>query len=172
MGLAPDGELTLSPLPRVRDRQLDELTPAADLETALAQSLDLHLMRKEMEDAKEDLDDMESGYQKDMAQHAYNAQGYNYEAKVSSMELAFFNLVQAIEDDRQLLTAAEQALRMAEQTYAAEQVKHERGMISDSALLTAATAVEDARSKVAACADNLFASYNNYRWAVNGLPLA
>ena len=64
-------------------------------------------------------------------------------------------------------TRAETALALEEASYAAAQLKHSQGTISQNALLTAADELESARDAVNSAAIDLFSAYNNYRWAVD-----
>ena len=169
VGESPMQQLTLQPLPRVTQEQLDAMDFEADLETAKQNSLDLYLRQKEVDDAKEAWDDAPSGYQKDMAAHDYNAIVYTKDAAVQSFELAFFNLSVSVSDNAQLLEAAQSALEFAQKDYEAALVKHERGMISDNELATQQETLEAAESKVGSCADNLLSAYNSYQWALRGI---
>ena len=169
VGESPTQQLTLQPLPRVTQEQLDAMDFEADLETAKQNSLDLYLRQKEVADAKEAWEDAPSGYQKDMAEHDYNAIVYTKDAAIQSFELAFFNLSVSVSDNAQLLEAARSALEFAQKDYEAALVKHERGMISDNELATQQETLEAAASKVDSCADNLLSAYNNYQWALRGI---
>lgn len=153
VGESPTQQLTLQPLPRVTQEQLDAMDFEADLETAKQNSLDLYLRQKEVDDAKEAWDDAPSGYQKDMAEHNYNAIVYTKDAAIQSFELAFFNLSVSVSDNAQLLEAARSALEFAQKDYEAALVKHERGMISDNELATQQETLEAAASKVDSRAD-------------------
>ena len=169
VGESPTQQLTLQPLPRVTQEQLDAMDFEADLETAKQNSLDLYLRQKEVADAKEAWEDAPSGYQKDMAEHDDNAIVYTKDAAIQSFELAFFNLSVSVSDNAQLLEAARSALEFAQKDYEAALVKHERGMISDNELATQQETLEAAASKVDSCADNLLSAYNNYQWALRGI---
>lgn len=169
VGESPTQQLTLQPLPRVTQEQLDAMDFEADLETAKQNSLDLYLRQKEVADAKEAWEDAPSGYQKDMAEHDYSAIVYTKDAAIQSFELAFFNLSVSVSDNAQLLEAARSALEFAQKDYEAALVKHERGMISDNELATQQETLEAAASKVDSCADNLLSAYNNYQWALRGI---
>lgn len=169
VGESPTQTCTLLPLPAVTQEQLDAMDIEADLALAKENSLALYLRQKEVDDAKEKWEDASSGYQKDMAEHDYNAIVYSKDAAIQSFELSFLNLSRTVTDNAQLLEAAKESLAFEQQNHEAALLKHERGMISDNELATADEALEAARSKVSACSDSLLSAYNNYQWAMRGI---
>ena len=166
------GELRLQPLPRVTAEELAAMDLEADLKEAVKHSYDIFSAGQSMDKAEESFNEAWDAYDKDdyrylSAKHARQAARYTYDAAVLNFEMGFRALYRQVQDYRQILTAAETALALEEASYAAAQLKHSQGIISQNALLTAADELETARDTVNSAAIDLFSAYNNYRWAVD-----
>ena len=86
---------------------------------------------------------------------------------MQNFELGLRNLYLKVQDYQQVLSAARTALAVEQSSYAAAQLKHEQGGISANALLEAKEKVQEAQEKVSSAENDLFSSYNTYRWAVD-----
>ena len=145
---------------------------AADLETAKKNSYDLFSSRRAMDEADDAFGDACVDYDSDdyqyiTARHSLRAAQYTYEAAVQSFEVSFRALYLQVLDYKQILDAAETALALEQASYAAAQLKHTQGSISQNALLTAEDELKAAQDTVDTTAIDLFSAYNNYRWAVD-----
>lgn len=167
LGVEPTGVLTLAPLPESETAERD---PEADLAAAKETSWALYSAELTLEDAREEWkdakDDHPTGYQRDMADHAWNAAQIQYESTVKEFEAGFQSLCRTLENDERALANQESALRYQENQLALAQVRYGLGLISRYALLNAQDAVETARSQVKAAKLQLFTDQNRYRNAV------
>ena len=166
------GAIRLQDLPRVTGEELAAMDMEADLKQAVKHSYDIFSASRAMDEAEDAFDEAWDAYDKDdyrylAAKHARQAAEYTYDAAVLNFEMGFRALYRQVQDYRQILSAAETALALEEASYAAAQLKHSQGTISQNALLTAADELETARDTVNSAAIDLFSAYNNYRWAVD-----
>ena len=168
------GTIRPQPLPRVSGKELASMNLEKDLETARANSYTLFAAQRTLDDAKETYKDSVKGINKSevnpdyvMAKHTLDSAQYTYEASIQSFESGFRTLYLQVKDCKQILDAAEVALAVERDSYAAAQLKHEQGTLSHSKLLDAADELATAEEKVETSAINLFSAYNDYRWAVD-----
>ena len=166
------GAIRLQDLPRVTGEELAAMDLEADLKQAVKHSYDIFSAGQAMDKAEDAFDQAWDAYDKDdyrylAAKQSRQAAGYTYDAAVLNFEMGFRTLYRQVQDYRQILSAAETALALEEASYAAAQLKHSQGTISQNALLTAADELETARDAVNSAAIDLFSAYNNYRWAVD-----
>ncbi len=167
MGLTPDGELTIGPVPTLDGGTFDAIDAEKDVETAKSAS-------RALKDAKEVFDDaqklwwekMGSGkpgtYKYQMDEHAYNAAKLTYEAEVERFETAFDTLCRTIETSRLNLASKTEAAKHAADVLDAKQVSFDKGMISRNKLLEAKDALEAAVGEEEAARLKLFQDYLAY----------
>ena len=166
------GAIQLQDLPRVTGEELAAMDLEADLKKAVAHSYDIFSAGQAMDKAEDAFDQAWDAYDSDdyrylAAKQSRRAAEYTYDAALLNFEMGFRSLYRQVQDYRQILSAAETALALEEASYAAAQLKHSQGTISQNALLTAADELESARDAVNSAAIDLFSAYNNYRWAVD-----
>ena len=166
------GTIRLQDLPRVTGEELAAMDLEADLKKAVAHSYDIFSASQAMDKAEDAFDQAWDAYDSDdyrylAAKQSRRAAEYTYDAAVLNFEMGFRTLYRQVQDYRQILSAAETALALEEASYAAAQLRHSQGTISQNALLTAADELESARDAVNSAAIDLFSAYNNYRWAVD-----
>ena len=174
VGAELTGEIQLRPLPRVSDKDLASMNLEQDLETAKANSYSLFAAGRTLEDAREAYKDAgkANGYNEKMyeyasAIHTWEAAQYTHAATIQGFESGFRTLYLQVKDCGQILNAAEVALAVERDSYAAAQLKYEQGTISHNKLLDAADELATAEEKVETAANDLFSAYNKYRWAVD-----
>jgi len=168
------GDLTLAPLPKVEQADLDAMEEQTDLEQAKAASYSLHEAQVTYEDAEEAYKDAvdeygekSTEYQFTQAKHTWKSAQLSYQSAHRNFELSFRTLYRQVKDYEQVLEAAKSALEFQKKSYAASELKYEQGRISRNALLDAADQLATAEEKVTAAETDLFVGYNNYRWAVD-----
>lgn len=172
LGAELTGEIQLQPLTRVTAVQLNAMDLEQDLTKAKENSYALYAAKRTLDDAKDDFEDAKDDYgvrdyQYAMAQHNWQSAQYTHDATVQSFENSFRTLYYQVKDYWQILGAAETALAVEETSLAAAQLKYEQGTISYNKLLDAQDELAAARDQVDTAAIDLFAAYNNYRWAVD-----
>ena len=86
---------------------------------------------------------------------------------MQNFELGLRNLYLKVKDNQQVLAAARTALAAENDNFAVAQLKHSQGNLSQNALLEAQDKVAEAQEKVSGAENDLFSSYNTYRWAVD-----
>lgn len=174
LGAELTGKLQLQALERVSGQQLSAMSLEQDLAAAKEASYDLFAARRTLDDAKEAYE--EAGdeynyntkhYEYGMAQHTWQAAQYTYDATVQTFESSFRSLYNQVKDYQQVLAAAETALAVEKDSFAAAQLKYEQGTISENALLTAQDELAAAQDTVDGATIDLFTAYHNYRWAVD-----
>ena len=173
LGAEQTGEITLGAVPEVREKDLAAMDLEKDLLAYKTQSYDLYAAAKTLEDAKDDYDDAgkEYGYRMDKlefarASHNWQAAQYTYNDSVQNYELKFRTLFAQVGDYKQIYDAAKVSLESEKASYAASELKYQQGTISKNALLSAQDSLKEAEDKVTSAANDLFASYNTYCWAV------
>ncbi len=173
LGAEITGTSTLTPLPVVTQKQLDQMDLEADLDHARAASYELLSARRTYEDAEAEYKDLLDRYSPDSKEHEYKAglhtwesAKYNYAAAQDGFELKFRTLFNQVKDFTQVLTAAQTALALEQDHYATAQLTYEQGTISHNKLLEAEDKLNEAKDKVASTQLDLFSAYHNYRWAV------
>lgn len=176
IGAEISGGISLGALPAVSRQDLDAMDLEQDLESAKANSWDLYQATETMKDELEKYNNMggDSALETRMnetrfkqALHNWRSAKYTYDNKVQNFELSLRSLYLKVQDYRQILSAARISLAAEQDKYAAAQLKHEQGSISANALLEAGEKVQEAREKVSSAENDLFSSYNTYRWAVD-----
>lgn len=164
-GVALDGTLALSPLPKVTDAQLAAMDLTADLARAKDASYALESARKTRDESVEQAE-AGAAYGVPGAQNAADAARYTYESTALNFELSLRTLYAQVKDDAQALAAKRAALAAEEQNYAASALQFEQGRISANALADAADTLAEAKDAVAAAERTLFSDYRSYHWAV------
>lgn len=174
VGLEPTGTLKLSEVPDITAEQLAAMNYTADLAAARETSYAVYDAGETLEDAKDNYRDAVQAYGPDStryefisAQHTWQAAQYTYQASLQSFDLSFQSAYDLVGDYRQILGASETALRLAENTYASEEVKYRQGNLSKNGLLDAQDDLKDAEAAVVTAKHNLFTAYRTYWWAVN-----
>ena len=171
MGEVPDGSLVLTEVPDVTQHQLDAIRFDEDLVKAKEASYTLYNAARTVEKAEDDMDTArkdhgKKSYQYQMAEHAYQSAVYQQTAAISSFELSFQNLYQAIAPAQATLAVKEGDLIYQEQACAAAELKYQQGNISANSLQEAVNARESARRDVEAARLDLFTAYHAYQQAV------
>ncbi len=171
MGEVPDGNLSLVEVPEVTQSQLDAISYDGDLVKAKEASYNLYNAARTVEKAEDEMDTArkehgKNSYQYRMAEHAYQSAVYQQTAAISSFELSFQNLYQAIAPAQATLAVKEGDLIYQEQACAAAELKYQQGNISANALQEAVNARESARRDVEAARLDLFTAYHAYKQAV------
>ena len=170
------GEIALGALPAVTREDLDGMDLEQDLETAKENSWELYQASETCKDARKEYTDKGGDYaydykQKNLeymrARHSWFAAKYNYNNAVQNFELNLRNLYLKVLDYKQVLDASRTALAVEQDNYAAAQLKYSQGNLSQNALLEAEDKVKEARQKTDSAENDLFSSYNTYRWAVD-----
>jgi len=176
LGADITGKISLGALPKVTQKDLDSMDLEADLETAKANSWDIYQATETMQDELDTYNGCggEFGYtyKKDddsymRARHNWYTAKYTYDNTIQSFELGLRKLYLQVMDYKQVLDAARTALAVEQDNYAAAQLKHSQGKLSQNALLEAEDKLKEAREKVAGGENDLFSAYNTYRWAVD-----
>ena len=176
IGAEITGEISMSPLPTVTQEELDSMNLEQDLETAKENSWDLYQATETMKeerkkyynvggDAASDFQKKTENYKR--VKHTWMAAKYTYDNTVRNFELGLRNLYLKVRDYQQVLAAARTTLAVKRDSYAAAQLKYQQGAISANALLEAEDDLKEARETVAGAENDLFSSYNTYRWAVD-----
>lgn len=173
IGAEQTGEIVLGKVPEVTDKQLAAMDLEADLLTYKAQSYDLYDAAKTLEDAQETYKDdatkygyNEKKYEFRTAKRTWETAQYTYNNTLQNYELKFRTLYAKVQDYKQILDAAKVSLECEKASCSAAQLRYEQGTISANALLDAKDSLREAEEKVQTASNDLFSSYNNYRWAV------
>lgn len=173
IGAEQTGKIALGAVPAVTARQLEAMDLEADLETAKGLSYQLYDAKLTLEDAREDYMDeanrygfkeTRQGYRN--AKRTWDAAQYTYNDTVQNYELKFRSLHAQVLDCKQVLDTARVSLESQKASYAASELKYRQGTISQYALLEAKDELSKAEDAVSAAANELFATYNTYCWAV------
>ena len=173
IGAEQTGEIVLGKVPEVTDKQLAAMDLEADLLTYKAKSYDLYDAAKTLEDAQETYKDdadkygyNEKKYEFRTAKRTWETAQYTYNNTLQNYELKFRTLYAQVQDYKQILDAAKVSLECEKASYAAAELRHDQGTISANALLDAKDSLQEAEEKVRTASNDLFSSYNTYRWAV------
>ena len=173
LGAERDGELQLGPVPEVTEQQLSAMNVEKDLLEAKAKSYDLYAAAQTLEDAQETYKEAgkNNGYNTDNVQflkekHNWQAAQYTYNNSIQEYELKFRTLYAQVLDHQQIWNASKVSLETEKLNFAASELKYQQGTISLNAYLTAQDDLKAAEETVLTAANDLFASYNSYRWAV------
>lgn len=173
VGLEPTGTLQLAEVDAVSQAQIDAMSYDADLASAKEKSYTLYDAAESLEDARDNYQDAvqtygsnEKRYEFVSAQHTWQAAQYTYQAAIRSFELEFRSAYDRVGDYRQVLSAAETALDLAKDTYAAQETKYRQGNLPQNKLLDAQDELHKAEAAVLTARHNLFTAYRTYWWAV------
>ena len=166
LGAEQTGEIKLGSVPAVTAAQLESMDLEADLEAAKKASYELYAARQALSDSYGPMAGPGGvGNAAQTARHTYLAGRYTYENTIQNYELKFRTLYSQVRDNKQILDAAQVSLAYQESAYAVQELKYQQGNISHNALLQAADSLSEAKEAVRTASENLFASYNSYRWA-------
>lgn len=176
IGAELTGNISMGPLPSVTQGELDGMDLEQDLEKAKQASWDLYQATETMKDERKKYNDMggdiaatyvtvSESYKR--TRHNWLSAKYTYENTVQNFELGLRNLYLKVQDYQQILTASRVSLAVEQDSYAAASLKHQQGSISANALLEAEDELKAAQEAVAKAENDLFSSYNTYRWAVD-----
>lgn len=157
------GKIQLGTLPAVTADQLNAINVEEDLKKVLRRSYDVIAT----DNARDKADSVSMPGMKDALENMQDAAHHSYLAAREQVELSFRMLCAQVQDQRQVLAAAETALETEELAYQAAKLKYEHGTISHNALLTAQDELKTAQEAVKTAKNDLFSYYNNYRWAVD-----
>ena len=173
LGAEQTGEIALGAVPEVTDKELAAMDVEKDLLDYKAKSYDLYAAAKTLEDAQETYKDdaKEYHYNEEKAEfrsakRTWQAAQYTYNDTVQTCELKFRTLYAQVQDYKQIYDAAKVSLECEKASCAAAQLRYEQGTISANALLDAKDSLQEAEEKVKTASNDLFSSYNTYRWAV------
>lgn len=174
IGAQLTGKARLGGLPQVTAEQLQSMDLERDVAAAKQASYSLYEAKQTLDQAKEDFDDAgskynhsEKHYEYIQARHQWQASQHTYNAAVQSFEMSLRVLYLKVKDNDQVLTAARNALALERNNFAAVQLKHSQGNLSESAVAEAEDKVKQAQEAVDSALIELFASYRSYRWAVD-----
>lgn len=174
IGAQLTGKARLGGLPQVTAEQLQSMDLEQDVAAAKQASYSLYEAKQTLDQAKEDFDDAgskynhsEKHYEYVQAQHQWQAAQHTYNAAVQSFEMSLRVLYLKVKDNDQVLTAARNVLDLERNNFAAVQLKHSQGNLSESAVAEAEDKVKQAQEAVDSALIELFASYRSYRWAVD-----
>ena len=173
LGAEQTGELKLGAVPEVTDKELAAMDVEKDLLAAKEKSYDLYDAAKTLEDAQETYKDDAKKYNYNekkeefrKAKRTWQAAQYTYNDAVQSYELKFRTLYAQVLDYKQIYDAAKVSLACEQASCESSELKYQQGTISQNALLDARDSLKEAEEKVQTAANDLFSSYNTYRWAV------
>ena len=176
VGAEITGKISLGPLPKVTQAELDGMELEKDLAAAKEHSWDIYQATEKMEEELKTYNGQggEYGYtyKKDDSEymrfrHNWYTAKYTYDNTIQSFELNLRKLHLKVQDYKQVLDASRTALAVEQDKYAAAQLKQSQGSLSQNALLDAEDKVKEAKEKVAGAENDLFSAYNTYRWAVD-----
>ncbi|MCI8415712.1 MAG: TolC family protein [Ruminiclostridium sp.] len=171
LGDSTNGVLTLTDQPSVSPDQITAISYSSDLVLAKKNSYTLYAAARSVETKEKEMNDARSdegknSYQYKMAQHAHEAAVIQEQAAAASFELSFQNLYRAIAPAQTALEVKEAALRYEQHNYAAAELKHQQGNLSQNALLEAKATLDSAQRDVTAAQLDLFTAYHSYQQAV------
>ena len=171
LGADITGEITLGAVPAVTQAQLDAMDEEADWEKCHRQSYDIYSAWTASVRADDQRDEVkkisgEDSYEYLAARNSASAAEYTYEDTFQNCELKFRTLYAKVKDCQQIYETAKISLACEQESCKASQLKFEQGTISQNALLSAEDELRTAEEKVENAANDLFASYNTYCWAV------
>ena len=170
------GDITLGPLPRVTDAELEGMDLEKDLETAKENSWELYLAAKAYTDARKEYNSHGGDYgltykannrSYQQARHNYYAAKYTYDKTVQDFELELRNLYLKTLDHQQIRQTAQAALSAELENCAAARMRYSQGFLSENALSAVEDKAAQAEEKLISTEYDLFSAYNTYRWAVD-----
>jgi len=173
LGAEMTGQLQLGIVPEVTEKQLADMDVERDLLAAKTKSYELYAAAKTLEDEQETYKEAGKnyGYKEEKlefrkAKHTWQAAQYTYNDTLRNYELKFRNLYAQVLDYKQILESAKVSLESEKLSFAASELKYQQGTLSKNAYLTAQDDLLAAEDAVQTAANDLFASYNTYCWAV------
>jgi len=173
LGAALTGEIRLSAVPSVTDKELEAMDVEKDLLKAKSRSYQLYTSAKDLEDANEKYKDEADMYNYDeektmfrKAKHTWQAAQHTYNDAIRGFELKFRTLHAQVLDYKQILESTKVSLESEKLEFAAAELKQSQGTISQNAYLTAKDDLQAAEDAVQKAAEDLFSAYNTYCWAV------
>lgn len=173
VGAELTGQIALSAVPAVTEKELSAMDVEQDLLTAKANSYSLHEAALTLADAREDYVDAGGDspsrpekleYQQ--AKRSWNSAQFTYNSTLQSFELKFRTLYQQVQDCYQVWNSAKVSLTCEQQSFAASELKYQQGTLSQNAYLDAQDSLKAADETVQTAANDLFSTYNTYCWAV------
>lgn len=176
LGANITGNVSLGALPKVTREELNGMDLERDLAAAKASSWDLYDATENIKEEKKTYNEHGGDYfypekQNDrsymQARHNWYASKYTYDNTVQNFELGLRSLYLKVQDYAQILDATKTSLTVEQDNYAAAQLKHSQGTLSQNGLLEAEDKLKEAQEKVAGAENDLFSAYNTYRWAVD-----
>ena len=173
LGASPSGEARLGALPSVTEREIAAMDVERDLASAREKSYELYAAARTLEDAEDTFEDTakaeryrETSDAYKSALHTWTAAQDTYNAAIRNYELRFRTLYEQVKDFYQVWEASITALEFQQDSYAAQELRHKQGNLSENALLSARDELEAAEETAVSSANSLFSAYNNYCWAV------
>jgi outer membrane protein TolC len=173
LGAALTGEIRLSDVPSVTDKELEAMDVEKDLLKAKARSYQLYTSAKDLEEANEKYKDEADKYNYNeektlyrKAKHTWQAAQHTYNDAIRGFELKFRTLHAQVLDYKQILDSTKVSLESEKLEFAAAELKQSQGTISQNAYLTAKDDLQAAEDAVQKAAEDLFSAYNTYCWAV------
>lgn len=154
------GTAEVGTLPRVTADQLAAVDLEKDLKQVLRRGADIQAAKNQR-----DAVDV-SGMGGDLEDSMSAAADYGVKSAQLQTEMKFRSLYAQLMDQRQVIAAARTALETEQLAYDAVQLKYDRGSVSRHELLTAADELQTAKETVVTAENKLFATYNQYNWAV------
>ena len=165
------GKAVLEALPTVTAEDLAAVQLTEDLAAARAASYELFDAQQDLDDARKTYNDaivqyFYTTYQFRQAEHVWRQAQLTYEGISRDYDLRFRILVLQLQDNAQKRDAAAAALRTEELAYEAVVAKQRLGNASEHQVLDAQDQLDTARDTLASAERTLYASWNDYRWAV------
>jgi len=168
IGETSAGELTLAPVPEVTEEELCSIQYDADLTAGLEASCEVYLAGSAVTDAKKAWEDAD-GYLKKSAEHSYNAAVYTLDAKKQAFRQSFDAVYRGVGTAQSAAVAAQEALTFQQKAYDAAALRFSLGLISQSALLSAGSALAEAKITAQSAKLGLASAFLSYSWARLGL---
>lgn len=170
MGETPTGELTLAPLPSFTDAQNEILDLSYEDALALATEASYTIFAAEdsLADAKEDWNEGKwKPVEYDAQYNVYLAAQYSYSSTVSSFQMSFLTLYQNAQDKAQLSANAEKTYFYESLAHQVNELKYERGMISEATYTASENTLAAARLTYETAVQDAFTAQYRYMQAVN-----
>ena len=166
IGAEQTGSIHLEDVPQVTQAQLTAMDLEKDLAAAKEASYELFDAYQTYKDTRDAYHGLGTQSPVLDAEYGMPAAQYTYDGTVQNYELKFRTLYAQVKDYKQVLDASKVTLSNKKDAYAAADLKYQQGNLSKNAFLTAAEDVVAAEEAVRSAENNLFTSYNSYRWAV------
>ena len=157
------GTVGVGTLPKVTAEQIDGIDFDGDLKIVLRKNPDVQVAN-EADNALWSTG--KAGMSKEMWSALSDASDYTLENAKQQAEIKFRSLYAQLKNDYQAVEAAKQALAVKQLAYDAAALKYAEGAVSENALLAAEDELQTAKEAVITAEDTVFATYNQYNWAV------